>query len=109
MNGLPYYDWEGRPITSDQWTVLLADERHIGLDQVGDVEVSTVYIGIDHGHGLSERPLIFESMLFGGDYDGWAWRYATEREARAGHAHLVAAVQEDREPSPLPLHCHPDA
>lgn len=83
-----YYDWQGRPIDQAQWSRLFDDERHIGDDRIGGVHVSTVWVGI----GFGDPPLIFETMLFGGPLDEHCERYATEREARAGHARWVAQL-----------------
>jgi hypothetical protein len=92
-----YYDWEGRPISQDRWVSLFADERHVGQDTVGDVWVSTLWFGLSHRSLGRGPPLIFETMVSGGEYDGWTWRYATEREAREGHAATVELVREDLE------------
>jgi hypothetical protein len=54
--------------------------------------VSTVWLGLNHDMG-GPRPLIFESMVFPSLEDLRAVdfrRYATEEEAKAGHAGLVA-------------------
>jgi hypothetical protein len=88
-----YYGWQGEPITQEEWSALFADERHVGDDDIAGVRVSTVWLGLDHSWGLSGPPLIFETMVFGGKFDEWAWRYSTEREAREGHARIVAAVR----------------
>jgi hypothetical protein len=42
--------------------------------------------------------VIFETMIFGGEHDHSQWRYSTEDEAAAGHARVVQALQEGREP-----------
>ena len=88
----PYYGWQGEPITADEWARLFADERHIGDDDIDAVHVSTVWMGIDHGCG-DGPPLIFETMIFGGEHDQECWRYATEQQARAGHARIVEAIR----------------
>jgi hypothetical protein len=54
---------------------------------VGDACVSTIFIGFAVHSG---RPMLFETMIFGGVRDLTQWRYATYDEAEAGHA---AAVQ----------------
>jgi hypothetical protein len=91
-----HYDWLGQPITYEQWAELFADERHIGHDRIGNVTVSTVWMGTVW-MGISnfeDPPLIFETMVFGGPLDQQTWRWATEAEARAGHAHVLADVRE---------------
>lgn len=76
-----------------EWAKLFDDERHIGEDKIGEVEVSTVWVGLDLGYASlfgDGPPLIFETMIFGGERDLWTWRYATEREAREGHKAVCA-------------------
>jgi hypothetical protein len=54
--------------------------------------VSTVYLGMNHQWG-DGPPLIFETMVFGGDEGEPCWRYSTEEQARAGHDRVVAALR----------------
>lgn len=65
------------------------DELRVGGEAV---DVSTVWLGIDHGFGLTEKPIIFESMVFGGPLDETCRRYCTRDEAIAGHGELVAEI-----------------
>jgi hypothetical protein len=59
------------------------------------VDVSTVFLGIDHQYG-DGPPLLWETMIFGGPRDGDQWRYPTYDEAMAGHeAAKAIAVSED--------------
>jgi hypothetical protein len=66
-------------------------DRHLGKDTIGDVKVSTVFLGMDHsfGHG---PPLLWETMVFGGKYDEEQERYSTKEAAVAGHEKWVALV-----------------
>jgi hypothetical protein len=91
-----YYDYEGNPIDLATWAQLFNDERHLGEDELDGVRVSTVYLGLDHSFGAGP-PLIFETMIFGGTLDGDTWRYATEAEARAGHARACSLVRLEAE------------
>lgn len=59
-------------------------DRQIGIKTVNGVKVSTVFLGIDHSFGLS-KPVIFETMIFGGNFDGEQERYCTYEEAETGH------------------------
>ena len=90
-----YYDKNGQPIGTDEWSRLFEDNdyRRIGLDTVGQVRVSTVWLGMDHAF-LGGEPEIFETMVFGGD--NWIEQdrihYRTEAEALAGHQRIVAEL-----------------
>lgn len=50
-----------------------------------NVEVSTVFLGINHNFSLDGPPLIYETMIFGGKHDRMQWRYSTLKEAQEGH------------------------
>lgn len=65
------------------------ERRRIALDHVGSIDVSTVFLGIDHGF-RGGGPVLFETMIFGGRLDGWQRRYSTRAEALVGHAEAVA-------------------
>lgn len=66
--------------------------------KIGDYFVSTVWLGLDHGHG--ESVLIFETMVFdqGGPkkdkfLDLVCERYATEHQAFEGHAKIATETR----------------
>jgi len=94
-----YYDRAGNPVAS--LTDFLGmrpfiDDCRVALDAVGDVEISTVWLGIDHSYQAGVgRPLIFETMIFGGTHDGEQRRYATEEEALAGHVETVERIRSE--------------
>jgi hypothetical protein len=73
-------------------------ERIVAKTQLGDVEVSTVFLGLDHAWGYGP-PLLFETLIFGGPYDGEMDRYSTWDEATAGHERFVAALRRGVSPS----------
>jgi len=102
-----YFDRQGQPITMRRWGELRETELEpdgcygstsyvrVGEDQVGDARISTVWLGIDHGWGFTRgdgdyRPIIFETMIFGGAHDNEMMRYSTEAEAIKGHGECVA-------------------
>lgn len=63
--------------------------------QVGEYNVSTVHLVIDHNHSLQGPPILFETMVFKGDSatDLFMERYATEEAALVGHANIVGMIQ----------------
>jgi len=84
-----YFDWQGQPIDMLAWTRLFEDDRSLGDERIGDARVSTVWLGLNH-NWLPGPPLIFETLIFGGEHADWMRRYGSEREARDGHAAAVA-------------------
>ncbi len=89
-----YYDRQGNPISQAEMIRLFAnsEERMVALDIIGDTQVSTVHLVIDHSWE-DGPPVIFETMCFGGTRDQEQIRYGTEAQARAGHQKLVAEIQ----------------
>ncbi len=64
-------------------------DRVVAKTQINDeVEVSTVFLGLDHSFGKGD-PLVFETMIFGGNLDQEQDRYSTWEQAEQGHKHLV--------------------
>lgn len=103
MNELTrYWSPQGEPLELLEWAEMferrsLEDPSwwRVGHDRIGDVEISTVWCGIDMGflrYG-DPPPLIFESMVFGGGLDDEQRRYATWADAEVGHAELVELVR----------------
>lgn len=69
------------------------NERHVAVTQLNDgVYVSTVFLGVDHSV-FGNRPILFETLVFGGQLDGEMDRYFTWEEAEAGHAAMVERVR----------------
>jgi len=57
------------------------------LDKHGaSVRVSTIFLGMDHSFEVEPHtPILFETMIFGGEHEGDCCRYATWDEAVEGH------------------------
>jgi len=65
-------------------------ERHVAKTEISkEVNVSTVFLGLDHNYG-GGTPILFETMILGGEHDEYQERYATYEEAEAGH---IVAVE----------------
>ena len=56
------------------------------------VTVSTVFLGLDRSFAKG-IPILFETMIFGGEHDQYQERYATWEEAEAGHKKALAKVK----------------
>lgn len=69
-------------------------DRQVALDLIGEVRISTVFLGIDHNYYVDSPPILFETMIFGGRFNEWEERYATRAEALAGHNRVLALVEE---------------
>ena len=64
----------------------------VAFNKIGDISISTIFLGLNHqfGEGL---PLIFETMIFGGEHDQYQDRYSTWEEAEKGHKVAIELVQ----------------
>jgi hypothetical protein len=97
-----YYRLDGHevvPASRDEFTAQFEDPtlRIVASDYLGEVHVSTVFLGLDHAF-MGGPPLVFETMVFGLDDGEYHWRYHTWDEAVAGHARVLAAVRDGRDP-----------
>lgn len=79
---------------------LLADsnKRRVAFDAIDEgLEVSTVFLCLDHSFGDDEPPVLFETMILGGVYDQYLWRYHTWEQAETGHNRVVKALLDNTE------------
>lgn len=88
-----FFDMDGQPIGPHQWeAIFYSADRIIAQEEIGPYFISTVWLGIDHGGGEAGVPMIFETLIFGGEEraltDQLA-RYATRGEALEGHRLMV--------------------
>jgi hypothetical protein len=77
------------------------DYRLLARDEVGDLLISTAWIGLHQGKplGRGSRPLIFETRVEGPDDRERDIHYATEAEAVKGHEETVSAAKRGLDPS----------
>ncbi len=67
-----------------------------------DIRVSTVFLCMDHaplfddnGNPIEDgTPVLWETMIFGGEHDGYQERYTSHEDALAGHQRALDLVNE---------------
>ncbi len=65
------------------------DNRRIKLTKLSnEIDVSTVFLSIDHDFS-DNKPILFETMIFGGNRDEECDRYSTLDESLKGHNKIV--------------------
>lgn len=69
------------------------DSWRVARTEIGDITISTVFLGLDHNHD-GPPPLVFETMVFGGPMNDWCERYSTWEEAEKGHQEVVDKVNQ---------------
>lgn len=93
----PYFviepDHAVKRVPFELWRLQSPDERRVARTDVGAAEISTVFLGIDHRFGEEGPPLLFETMIFGGELDESQWRCSTWDEAVRQHEHVVELVR----------------
>jgi len=60
--------------------------------------ISTVFLLVDHSFDHC-GPVLFETMVFGGEADGEQWRYRTWDEAVEGHESAIRFIVEQHHPN----------
>ncbi len=76
--------WASSFENRDAWTV--------NKTTIGDANISTVFLGIDHSLG-GARPMLFETMVFGGPIDEAMDRCTTWEEAVEMHKLMCYRVE----------------
>jgi hypothetical protein len=101
-----YYLLDGKEIikTEDVMEVeaFLSDvnKRKVAHTLFDDCEVSTVFLCIDHNFlRKNEEPILFETMIFGGEHDSFQRRYFTYDEAEKSHELIVDAIKRGLDPN----------
>ena len=69
------------------------DERVIEQTDIEDVRVSTVFLGLDHRFTPGGPPILFETMIFGGEHDQYQDRCCTLEDARKMHTRALWLVR----------------
>ena len=101
MKWRPYYklDDVGEPVICEdilEWAAWFATTSHesrvVAKTEVGDTTVSTVFLGVDHSFREGD-PVLWETMMFGGQYDLACDRYRSKREALIGHEKWVLVAE----------------
>jgi hypothetical protein len=74
-SGLYILDKKGEAVkTTDlmEWAKWIRDNREkmkIQFSAINNYAISTVFLGIDYSYGLTEKPMVFETMVFIMDLD----------------------------------------
>lgn len=79
-----------------RWFEERSDQRRVALTKVGNFEVSTVFLGINHNFSGKGPPLLYETMVFQieSSDDLQCRRYSTRIEALEGHKNMVKSLED---------------
>jgi len=93
-----YYILEGKEVvacdmrTWAQWFCDSIDLQRVAATTIGDVSISTVFLGRNHAFN-GGPPMIFETMVFGDPFDQEMERCSTWEQAESQHAAMCERVR----------------
>ena len=91
-----YIEIDGEVLLVDNLTewmdLFYASDRNVMKTELPGVNISTVFLGINHQWGRGP-PILYETMVFGGEHDEYTERYHTREEAINGHESTVKMVK----------------
>jgi len=68
-------------------------DNTIAFTNLPDCYVSTVFLNVGYSIDDNTPPDLFETMIFGGEYDNYQKRYKTYEEALEGHENTLKMIQ----------------
>lgn len=83
------------PVSLKEWAQWFEENhksRRINKTLLGNIVVSTVFLGLNHRFSGDGPPILFETMVFGGEFDQWLKRYCTWAEAETGHQEMINKI-----------------
>ena len=90
-------DENNKPVESSAIEYLMWEEenptkRIVKQDNIGDIRISTVFLGLDHSF-ISDKPILWETMIFGGEQDQYQKRYTSYEDALTGHQKALDLIK----------------
>jgi hypothetical protein len=79
-------------IEAAEWLEKNPERKAVKQENIGDIFVSTVFLGLDHAWN-STTPILWETMIFGGEHDQYQERYTSHEDALKGHEFAVELVK----------------
>ena len=71
-------------IEAAEWLEKNPEKKAVKQEHIGDIFISTVFLGLDHAWD-SDVPVLWETMIFGGEHDQYQDRYTSYEDALEGH------------------------
>ena len=69
------------------------ERKAVKQEHIDDIFISTVFLGLDHAWD-SDIPVLWETMIFGGEHDQYQERYTSYEDALKGHQTALNLVKE---------------
>ena len=88
---------EPYPATLNQYMILFdnIDMKVTAYDEIDGVRISTVFLGMDHSfsHEPGHIPVLWETMIFGGEHDDYQKRYTSHHDALEWHQRALELIK----------------
>lgn len=81
-------------LEASQWLKDNDNRRIVKRDEIGGILVSTVFLGLDHAWD-SDIPVLWETMIFGGEHDQYQERYTSYEDALEGHKKVLTLITKE--------------
>lgn len=89
---------EPDPAAWMEWIAQHQERLGVAIEVIGNVKVSTAFMGMTLGSDEEGKPLLWQTMIIGGVMHGRSHAYRDRQEAELGHAAAARLVRltEDR-------------
>ena len=92
-------DKDNKPVKSTiiqygEWIEANPERKAVKQENVGIILVSTVFLGLDHAWD-SDIPVLWETMIFGGEHDQYQDRYTSYEDALEGHKLALTLITKE--------------
>lgn len=77
------------------WLEEGSNRRTVKRDEISDILVSTVFLGLDHSWTPGGKPVLWETMIFGGEHDQYQDRYTSHKDALEGHKKALTLITKE--------------
>ena len=76
------------------WMEKNPERKAVKQEHIGDIFISTVFLGLDHAWD-SDVPVLWETMIFGGEHDQYQDRYTSVEDALEGHQTALTLITKE--------------
>ena len=80
-------------IEAATWLDKNPERKAVKQEHINDVRISTVFLTLDHAWPKDDiTPVLWETMIFGGEHDQYMDRYTSYEDALEGHQKALNLV-----------------
>lgn len=79
-----------------EWKEQNEERRIVKQEYIGDIFISTMFLGFNHSFIDNETPILWETMIFGGEHDqSYQERYTSHKDALEGHKKAITLITKE--------------